>query len=336
MKNDFAENEVSDSDKYFLENTNLPQIDEDSKSVCETLISIDELLKGVKAMKSNKSPGSDGLPSEFYQFFWTDLKYLLLDSLNYGLESGKLSMDQRRGIITLFPKKDKDRLYLKNWRPISLLNLDYKILTKILANRVIKALPDLIDADQTGYIKGRYIGCNIRTIEDIIIYTRNNTVSGILLLIDFEKAFDTVSWNFINKCLEAFNFGPKFRNYISYLYNDISTAIINNGNISSWFSLGRGVRQGCPISPYLFILCVEVLVCKIRQDPSIKGIVIDRKEIKLSQLADDTTTFLKDTDSLEQLLYTLSEFEKCARLKTNASKTTAMGLGPLSLKQIHI
>ena len=323
-----TETEVTDATNFFLEDNDLPKVDEECKNKCEALITEAELLRGVKAMKKNKSPGSDGLTSEFYQFFWIDIKHILLASLNYALQNGKLSTDQKRGIISLLPKKDKDRLYLKNWRPISLLNIDYKILTKILANRILKSLPSLIDDDQTGYLKGRYIGSNIRIIEDIIIYTRKNNISGILLSIDFEKAFDSIRWSFIDKCLEAFNFGPHFRKYITTLYHDITTAVMNNGHMSDWFSLGRGVRQGCPISPYLFILCVEVLARKIRQDPSIKGISICNTEIKLSQLADDTTTFVKDIGSLKNLLYTLSRFEVCSGLKTNVSKTTAVSLGP--------
>ena len=119
-----------------------------------------------------------------------------------------------RGIIALLPKKDKDRLYLKNWRPITLLNIDYNILAKAFRNLINSFLPSLIDKDQTGYIKNRFIGNNIRIIEDILIYTKFNKVTGILLAIDFEKAFDSLRWDFLDKCLQTFNFG---QNFISFL-----------------------------------------------------------------------------------------------------------------------
>ena len=113
-----------------------------------------------------------------------------------------MSVEQRRAIISLLPKKEKDRIFLKNWRPTSLLNVDYKILAKALANRLTTFLPLLIDEDQTGYVKQRFIGNNIRIIEDIMIYIEHNNVKGIMLSIDFEKAFDSLKWSYLDKCLE--------------------------------------------------------------------------------------------------------------------------------------
>ena len=165
----------------------------------------------------------------------TVIKDLLLSSINFALQYGRLSTEQRRGIISLLPKKDKDRLYLKNWRPISILNVDYKILARALGNRIISFLPTPIDEVQTGYIKKRFIGNNIRIIEDILLYTNKNKVTGILLIIDFEKAFDSLKWGFLKKCLQAFNFGQRFVSYINILYSDISAAVLNNEHISRWF-----------------------------------------------------------------------------------------------------
>ena len=141
-----------------------------------------------------------------------------------------------------------------------------------------------MDDDQTGYIKDRYIGCNIRLVEDIIHYTSLTKTPGILLSVDFEKAFDSIRWDYILSSMKAFNFGPNFISYIKTLYNGISTAIINNGYISTWFQPERGVRQGCPISPYLFILAVETLANKIREDKTIKGILLNGTEIKSANL----------------------------------------------------
>ena len=201
------------------------------------------------------------------------------------------------------------------------------MIAKVLANRMTKFLPDVIDEDQTGYIKGRFIGTNIRLVEDTIHFTQVNDIPGILLAIDFEKAFDSLSWEYIYKCLEAFNFGPKFIQYIKILYTNISTAVINNGHISNWFSPERGVRQGCPISPYLFILAVETLACKIRISDAIKGIHLNGTEVKISQLADDTTCLIKDIASLKNILMLFEKFKICAGLSINIDKTIAMGVG---------
>ena len=220
-------------------------------------------------------------------------------------------------------------MLLKNWRPITLLNVDYKILAKALSNRLCSILSYIINEDQTGYLQGRYIGCNIRLIEDLIIYTEHTGNPGILLTIDFEKAFDSISWKFIDYSLRAFNFGQKFRKYISTLYTNIQTAIINNGDISDWFLPARGVRQGCPISPYLFLLSVELLAINIRGNKDIKGLNILDTEIKISQLADDTTCFVQDIKSIEHILSTFQQFRNCAGLKLNIDKTKAKYLGSL-------
>ena len=319
--------EYRESEASIFNELDLPQINENEKEKCDELLSDNELLKSIKAMKNGKSPGTEGLTSEFYKFFWIDLKNLLLDSLNYNLTTGLLSVEQRRGILTLIPKKDKNRMYLKNWRPLTLLNMDYKILAKTLANRLTKILPFLIDDDQTGYIQGRFIGCNIRLIEDILVYSTLKNISGILLTIDFEKAFDSLSWSFIEKSLLSYNFGEVFISYVKTMYNNITTTVINNGYISDWFFPQRGVRQGCPLSPYLFLISVEILACNIRQDRSIKGLVFNDTEIKISQLADDTTCVVKDEESLSNIIKTFKHFKTCAGLGINIDKTTARSLG---------
>ena len=151
---------------------------------------------------------------------------------------------------------------------------------------------------------------------------------GILLTIDFEKAFDSLKWGFLNKCLQAFNFGQRFRSYVDVLYSEISAAVLNNGHISRWFYPEKGVRQGYPLLPYLFILAVETLSCKIRDSENVQGIQIDNCEIKLTQYADDTTCFVKDKTSLRHLLDIFKQFQCCAGLKMNVDKTKAKILGP--------
>lgn len=313
----------------FTSSLEISKISDEARLNCDLKLQPDEILNSLKGLNNKKSPGTDGLTTEFYKFFWNDIKEYLLNSFNYSLETGELSIEQRRGIITLIPKKDKDKRHLKNWRPISLLNTDYKILTKTLANRLCKILPDIINEDQTGFIKGRYIGCNIRLLEDMIHYTAVSNTPGIILNIDFEKAFDSINWRFIEKTLETFNFGSNFIFYIKTLYNNITSTVINNGNISGWFPLERGVRQGCPISPYIFILVAELLAISVRENNKIEGIMVDDVEIKISQLADDTTCYLRNTNSVTELVNTLNVFGKCSGLKINIEKTKAKFIGSL-------
>ena len=277
-----------------------------------------------------QNPGTDGLPAEFYKIFWSDISDALIAALNFSYDINKLSITQRRGLIKLIPKKETDLKNLKNWRPLSLLNCDYKIAAKSIANRIQATLPTpkLINNDHTGFIKGRFIGENIRLIDSIINYTANTNIPGLILLLDFEKAFDTLEWPFIEKTLQHYGFGLSIQKWIRTLYCDIESCIINNGWMSDCFKIERGVRQGCPLSPYLFVLSVEVLANAIRRDPSIKGISISQNEIKLSQYADDTTLILDGSqDTLEASLDVIEKFSKISGLRLNNKKTEALWIG---------
>ena len=155
---------------------------------------------------------------------------------NYAYDSRKLSISQRRGIITLIPKPNKDTTVLDNLRPISLLNTDHKILTKVIAKRLEKVLPKIINPDQTGYIKNRYIGENVSfNFRHHDRYTEENNMPGIALYIDFRKAFDTIEWDFINNCLKKFNFGPDIQNWVKILHNKVCSCVLNNGSASEFF-----------------------------------------------------------------------------------------------------
>ena len=324
----------------------LPKISEENKQVCDKAITIKEVGEALQGLKNGKSPGSDGFTADFYKFFWTMLHPVVFDSLTHALEKGQLSIDQKRGIINLIPKKDKDPRLLKNWRPISLLNTDYKIITKLLANRVKEVLPTVINSDQVAYLKNRFIGQNIRTILDIMGYTKVKDQEGIIAFLDFEKAFDTINWDVIYDALALFNLGPIFISWVKTIYNQSEACVTNNGFSSPFFKLQRGVRQGCPLSAYLFIMVVELLAHKIRKSKNIRGIKIGETEIKLVQMADDTTMFVEDPDSLQNTFDLLKAFESYAGLRLNKAKTEAMWVGkninncqtPLNIKwvkQVH-
>ena len=134
----------------------------------------------------------DGLSAELYKAFWKDISAILIRALNYAYDTGQLSVTQRRGIIKLIPKKDAEPFFIKNWRPLTLLNCDYKIAAKSIVNRSKPSLPNLINYDQTGFIKGRFIGENIRLIDSVICYAKEKNIPGLLLFLDFENAFDTI------------------------------------------------------------------------------------------------------------------------------------------------
>jgi hypothetical protein len=326
-----TENEIEEATKTFLDNETCKNlVSEDNAEMLDNEITMQEVAKAVQALPNGKSPGLDGIPVEIYKLFWTKIKDIVCDSLRYGLTEGKLSLDQRRGVLKLIPKKDKDIRKIKNWRPLSLLSTDYKILAKTLARRLEDMLPEIISQDQTGCIKGRSTFENLRSTIDVINYTKENNIHGILSFIDFEKAFDTVSWKFLNETLQTMNFGPYFRTCITTLYNDIETCVTNNGHLSTFFNPTRGIRQGCPISANLFVIIVEVLAMAIRRNPRIQGITINNHNFKISQYADDTVLYLANQQSLKIALIILDLFSKCTGLRMNRDKSESVWIGASS------
>ena len=151
-------------DNTFIDTHVIPELNEESKYSCEGALTEEECWNALKNMANGKVPGTDGLPVEFYRLFWPEIKHLVIMSLNSGYLVGKLSTEQSRGIITLLPKEGFLVKKVQNWRPISLLNVDYKIAAACIASRLKGVLHNIIHPDQSGFLKNRYIGENIRLI----------------------------------------------------------------------------------------------------------------------------------------------------------------------------
>lgn len=319
---------------------NIPKIRARSKENLEEPYSERELHAALRRMNLDKCPGSDGLTAEFYLKFWESLKGPLMESIHHGLAVGNLSTEQKRGIINLIPKKDSDRRKIGNWRPISLLNIDYKILTKAMSLRLQPILKEIIHTDQTGFLPGRYIGENLRTIQDVIDYTNLSSGSALLMALDFRKAFDSVRWEFIFKAFKEFGFGQNFIDGLKTIFKDIQSCTTNAGFTLRYFSPKQGVRQGCCVAPYLFIVAVEVLGIQIRHREEVRGVVLGPREVKLSQFADDLTVFVADEQSASRLLELIEDFGAFSGLKLNREKSQLMALGAepnttLSLRDLH-
>ena len=211
-------------------------------------ITLDELSSTLKNMKSNKTPGIDGFPSEFFKVFWSRIKIFVLKAINFSFEVGEFSTSFRRCIITCLPKGDKVRNLLKNWRPISLLSVIYKLASATIANRIKTVLDFLIARTQSGFISGRYIGESTRLVYDIMHHTEQYNINGLLMLIDFEKAFDSISWEFMYKTFEFFGFPSDTIKWLKLFNTNIQSAIIQCGFLSEFFPIKRGCKQRDPLA----------------------------------------------------------------------------------------
>ncbi len=305
----------------------LSDVDSD---VCEGSISLSELSASVKSLNLCKAPGSDGFTVEFYRKFWNLLGPHLVNVINACFTDGELCESMKSSVTRLIYKKRGDIKDLKNWRPISLLNVDYKICSKAITLRLSKVLDSIIDPDQTCSVPGRSISSNIVLLRDTLNYIEQTDETGILVSLDQEKAFDRVDRGFLLDLLRHFGFGPDFCHWIHTFYSGANMQIILNGFLTKQIPLLRGVRQGDSLSPLLYILCVEVLACQIRNSPDIRGFLLPGaggKQFKVRQYADDTTSFVKDYNSLVNLFKLISLYEKGSGAKLNRSKTEAMWLG---------
>lgn len=306
----------------------LSTLDEAQASLCEGHLSLEECFAALKGMARSKAPGSDGLPMEFYLKFWDILGADLVAVLNSCFDVGCLSLSQRRGVITLSFKKG-DRLDPRNWRPITLLNVDYKIASRVIAGRLLKVIHLVVDKDQTCGVPGRFIGENVALLRDVVEYATFSNIPVAILSLDQEKAFDRVDWDFMKATLSAMGFGPLFISWVNLFYSRVQSTINVNGYLSPFITLQRGVRQGCPLSPLLYVLVSEVLAVSIRSNPRIPGLRLPDSTVlsPISQYADDTSLILSSDDSIKATFETYTEFEKASGAKLNQSKSKGLWLG---------
>ena len=323
------DHELSDINlDQLLEGTNQYKLSAFQSNSIEGLLTLSEITESLKNMKNNKTPGIDGFPADFFKFFWNRLKYFVLRSLNYSYTEGILPITLRQCIISCLPKGEKPRQYLKNWRPISLLCVVYKIASAAISNRLKRVLDKLIDNVQSGFLNNRYIGDSTRLIYDIMSYCENNKQDGMLMLIDFEKAFDSVSWSFLYQVLRVFNFGDSVISWIKLFNHEVTASVLQCGVLSKIFPIQRGCRQGDPISAYLFITCVQIMYIMIIKNINIKGIFIKNHEYHLTQFADDTTLLLDGMEgALQAALNTIEVFGSFSGLRMNMDKTRIIWKG---------
>ena len=284
--------------------------------------------------KRNKSPGTDGIPYEFYLTFWDTIAPHFLDMFTHILERGSLTPSQGKAAIRLIPKIP-DAQRLSEFRPISLLNCDYKLMASVLAMRLRRTLPATIGSHQKGGVPGRLIIDNLCLYIDVIQYidergandaksTRAGAFAAILG-VDLEKAYDLVNRNVLWETLRAMGYPASFIRWLEAMYSMADMSILNGSEVAGTIHDVQSVRQGCPLSMHLFVLYIEPLLVKIAQ--SLQGIKFFDKQLTVRALVDDVVIFMSSDDDIIKAGEILDLFCQWTRARMNKLKTRALGLG---------
>jgi ribonuclease HI/exonuclease III len=338
----------NESEKREAERKILQQIPDSQKL---RPLEADELQEGIKQKdveealgraKNGSAPGLDGCPSEL----WKTLR----KRYEIATKTQKQSFNIMKTLTIVFqdiqthgidPRtnfaegwmcpiyKKKDRSDIGNYRPITLLNTDYKLLTKTLAIQLAKKIDPLIHKDQAGFIPGRSIFDHIRLTKVMTKYAEMTKENGAVIALDQEKAYDKITHQYLWNTLDAFNLPPLFRNTIKSLYENAKTVVVINGKTSDPYRVTRGVRQGDPLSCFLFDLAIEPMACMIRNNPALTGFDIPNatSPLIINLFADDTVVYLRERDSFEELQNTLDAWCKSSGAKFNKEKTEILPIG---------
>ena len=313
------------------------KLDEKLSTTLGQPLKLCEYDKAAKSLNNGKSPGYTGIPVEFYKSFPEILEGLQL-VWEEALTIHQTPTTFQIGIITLIHKKG-DKSEIANYRPITLLNTDYKIIAKCYATRLKTVISQLVGYNQRGFVPRRDIRANIMEVKLALEYAQKKKLSGALLMWDFEKAFDKLDRGFLWKTLGKMNIGKGFGSAMKTLHMNSRGVILINGYFSNSFEVNSGVRQGCPIAPFLFALTTEPLRNAVEKDTKFTGLMIKDIKVTLQLFADDTNGFISSATDMQRLDQHFANYEQASGHRRNISKCLAIVFGDFDktiLQQIRI
>lgn len=289
----------------------------------------EEVKQVVFAMHPDKSPGIDGLNPGFFQAYWGILGDDVIRFCEQFFMTGELPRDSNRTVVCLIPKV-KQPQQMTDLRPVSLCNVLIRVLSKVMANRLKECLNTVISEQQSAFVEGRLLTDNALLVFEINHYIRRKTQGNngmVGLKLDVSKAYDRLEWGFLDAMMRKFGFSNVWRERVMACVRSVSYSFIQDGEIFGDVQPQRGIRQGDPISPYLYILCAEGLSAMLRRHEEvglIHGCVIARGAPSISHLlfADDCYLFFKATEAEATTVKNLSgRYERVSRQAINYIKS---------------
>ncbi|WVZ79230.1 hypothetical protein U9M48_026834 [Paspalum notatum var. saurae] len=311
------------------------KVREEQNSMLNKQFSMEELEEAVKDMKTNTASGPDGWSVGFFKIFWPELRKDFLEMLNE-LHEGSLDLARLNygvfGVITLIPKV-KGATNIKQFRPICLLNVIYKIITKVLTIRLTKVTASVISESQTAFILGRNILDGVVIVHEVIHHLKKQKKAGIILKLGFEKAYDKVDWTFLEEVLKLKNFDSRWIEWMIRVVEGGRVSVNLNGQRGEFFKSYKGLRQGDPLSPMLFNLIGDALaeILRTARDKKVlHGLVPDLVEGGLTHLqyTDDTILFLENTEiEIRNMKFLLFCYEEMSGIRINYAKSEVFTVG---------
>ncbi|KAL2643350.1 hypothetical protein R1flu_010937 [Riccia fluitans] len=297
----------------------------------------EEIGKEILHLKSEKSPGIDGMTAKVLQLLWRHAPGDVVGFIHKVWDTGKLAWKHQTGVIKLIPKEG-DRQRIKNWRPLTLLNAGYKLVSKLMANRLWLVLPEIVDTQQKGFIQGRNITDSVLNFLLCQEWAEKSQQEMLFIKLDFEKAYDRVNHKYLWQVMETTGFDPKFIQLTKGLVEGSTSKLHVNGRFSQEILIERGVKQGCPLVPLLFSLSTEPLMSLLKKqecDGNLEGLYLARSRTALYNFfADYSGVFLKASQmNFRSLQQTISMYEKISGAKLNLEKSTVIPVGMASTPQ---
>uniref|UniRef100_A0A8C5QKU6 Reverse transcriptase domain-containing protein n=1 Tax=Leptobrachium leishanense TaxID=445787 RepID=A0A8C5QKU6_9ANUR len=311
----------------YLTKYSTKKVSRQTSDLLDRPLTIEELALALQTSKTGKSPGPDGLPIRYYKSYAAILFPHLLTALNDLTDGLQLPTQTLSANITILPKEGKDPELCTSYRPISLLNCDLKLFSKILADRLKPFLPALVHADQVGFVPGREARDNTMRTLQLMHHARRSSQALALLSTDAEKAFDRVDWDFISLSLTHIGLGPHLCTWIGALYGNTTARVCVNGVFTTPFAIRNGTRQGCPLSPLLFVVTLEPFLEAIRSNPDISGVMVGTQQHKVAAYADDLLFFVTRPEiSLPGVMTAFEEYGRLSNLKINFLKSNILNV----------